>query len=74
MKQNKFKVAYLKPYTEVVVINNETLLTETSFPGQHKPARRKTGPTANNAKQESEWLEVGDNVSSSNEHTSLWDD
>ena len=43
MKQNKFKVAYLKPYTEVVVINNETLLTETSFPGQHKPARRKTG-------------------------------
>lgn len=74
MKQNKFKMAYLKPYTEVVVINNETLLTETSFPGQHKPARRKTGPTANNAKQESEWLEVGDNVSSSNEHTSLWED
>lgn len=74
MKQNKIKVAYLKPYTEVVVINNETLLTETSFPGQHKPARRKTGPTANNAKQESEWLEVGDNVSSSNEHTSLWED
>ena len=74
MKQNKFKVAYLKPYTEVVVINNETLLTETSFPGQHKPARRKTGPTANNAKQESEWLEVGDNVLSSNEHTSLWED
>ena len=74
MKQNKFKMAYLKPYTEVVVINNETLLTETSFPGQHKPARRKTGPTANNAKQESEWLEVGENVSSSNEHTSLWED
>ena len=74
MKQNKFKVAYLKPYTEVVVINNETLLTETSFPGQHKPARRKTGPTANNAKQESEWLEVGDNVLSSNEHTALWED
>ena len=74
MKQNKFKVAYLKPYTEVVVINNETLLTETSFPGQHKPTRRKTGPTANNAKQESEWLEVGDNVLSSNEHTSLWED
>lgn len=74
MKQNKFKMAYLKPYTEVVVINNETLLTETSFPGQHKPARRKTGPTANNAKQESEWLEVGDNVLSSNEHTSLWED
>ena len=74
MKQNKIKVAYLNPYTEVVVINNETLLTETSFPGQHKPARRKTGPTANNAKQESEWLEVGDNVSSSNEHTSLWED
>lgn len=74
MKQNKFKMAYLKPYTEIVVINNETLLTETSFPGQHKPARRKTGPTANNAKQESEWLEVGENVSSSNEHTSLWED
>ena len=74
MKQNKFKMAYLKPYTEVVVINNETLLTETSFPGQHKPARRKTGPTANNAKQESEWLEVGDEALSSNGHTSLWED
>ena len=74
MKQNKIKVAYLEPYTEVVVINNETLLTETSFPGQHKPARRKTGPTANNAKQESEWLGVGENVSSSNEHISLWED
>lgn len=74
MKQNKFKVAYLKPYTEVVVINNETLLTETSFPGQHKPARRKTGPTANNAKQAFEWLEVGDEDLSSNGHTSLWED
>ena len=74
MKQNKIKMGYQIPYTEVIIINNEALLTETSFPGQHKPARRKTGPTANNAKQESEWLEVGDNVLSSNEHTSLWED
>ena len=31
MKQNKIKMGYLKPYTEVIVINNETLLAETSL-------------------------------------------
>lgn len=74
MKQNKIKMGYLRPYTEVIVINNETLLAETSYPGQHKPGHRKTGPAANNAKQELEWLEVGGETSSSNGHTSLWED
>ena len=75
MKQNKIKMGYLKPYTEVIVINNETLLAETSlFPGQHNPGRRRAGPTANNAKQAFEWLEISDETSSSNGHTSLWED
>lgn len=74
MKQNKIKMGYQAPYTEVIVINNETLLAENSFPGQHKPGHHKTGPTANNAKQELEWLEVGGETSSCNGHTSLWED
>ena len=74
MKQNKIKMGYLKPYTEVIIINNETLLAENSFPGQHKPGNHKKGPNANNAKQALEWLEVGDEASSSNGHTSLWED
>lgn len=74
MKQNKIKIGYQAPYTEVIVINNETLLAENSFPGQHKPGNHKKGPNANNAKQALEWLEVGDETSSSNGHTSLWED
>ena len=74
MKQNKIKMGYQAPYTEVIVINNETLLAENSFPGQHRPGNHKKGPNANNAKQALEWLEVGDEASSSNEHTSLWED
>lgn len=74
MKQNKIKMGYQIPYTEVIIINNEALLAETSFPSQHKPGHHKTGPTANNAKQELEWLEVGGETSSSNGHTSLWED
>ena len=74
MKQNKIKMGYQIPYTEVIIINNEALLAETSFPSQHNPGRRKKGPTANNAKEALEWLEVGDEALSSNGHTSLWED
>ena len=51
MKQNKIKIGYQAPYTEVIVINNETLLADTSMPGQHRPGNHKKGPNANNAKQ-----------------------
>ena len=74
MEQNKIKMGYQAPYTEVIVINNETLLAENSFPGQHNPGRRRPGPVATGAKEEVECLEVSGETSSSNGHTSLWED
>ena len=74
MKQNKIKSGYQKPQTEIMSINSESFLLDASYPGQHNPGRRRTGPSASNAKQALEWLEVGDETSSSNEHTSLWED
>ena len=44
------------------------------MPGQHNPGRRRTGPSASGAKEEVEWLEVSGETSSSNGHTSLWED
>ena len=74
MKQNKIKLGYQKPQTEIMSINSESLLLDASYHSQHNPGRRRTGPTANNAKQALEWLEVGDEASASNGHTSLWED
>lgn len=74
MKKNKIKLGYQKPQTEIMSVNSESFLLDASFHSQHNPGRRRTGPTANNAKQALEWLEVGDEASSSNEHTSLWED
>ena len=74
MKQNKIKLGYQKPQTEIMSINSESHLLDASFNSQHNPGRRRTGPTANNAKQALEWLEVGDETSASNGHTSLWED
>ena len=74
MKQNKIKLGYQKPQTEIMSVNSESSILNTSFPGQHKPGNHKKGPNANNAKQALEWLEVGGETSSSNGHTSLWED
>ena len=74
MKQNKIKLGYQKPQTEIMSINSESFLLDASIPGQHNPGRRRTGPVASNAKEEVEWLEVGGETSSSNGHTSLWED
>ena len=74
MKQNKIKLGYQKPQTKIMSINSESFILNTSFPGQHNPGRRLTGPSASNAKEEVEWLEVGGETSSSNGHTSLWED
>ena len=74
MKQNKIKSGYQKPQTEIMSVNSESHLLDTSYHSQHNPGRRKKGPTANNAKQALEWLEVGGETSSSNGHTSLWED
>ena len=74
MKQDKIKLGYQKPQTEIMSVNSESLLLDASYHSQHNPGRRKKGPTANNAKQAFEWLEVSGETSSSNEHTSLWED
>ena len=74
MKKNKIKLGYQKPQTEIMSVNSESFLLDASFHSQHNPGRRRTGPTANNAKKALEWLELGDETSSSNGHTSLWED
>mgnify|MGYP000932801583 CR=1 FL=1 len=74
MKQNKIKLGYQKPQTEIMSINSESFLLDASIPGQHNPGNHRTGPSASNAKGEVEWLEVGDEALSNNNHTSLWED
>ena len=74
MKQNKIKSGYQKPQTEIMSINSESFLLDASIPGQHNPGNHRTGPSASNAKEEIEWLEVGGETSSSNGYTSLWED
>ncbi len=74
MKQNKIKLGYQKPQTEIMSINSESLLLDASYHSQHNPGRRRTGPSASNAKEEVEWLEVGDEALTNSNHTSLWED
>ena len=74
MKQNKIKLGYQKPQTEIMSVNSESFLLDASYPGQHNPGRRRTGPSASNAKEEVEWLEVGDEALTNSGHTSLWED
>lgn len=74
MKQNKIKSGYQKPQTEIMSVNSESFLLDASFHSQHNPGRRRTGPSASNAKEEVEWLEVGDGALSNSGHTSLWED
>lgn len=74
MKQNKIKLGYQKPQTEIMSINSESFLLDASFHSQHNPGNHRTGPSASNAKEEVEWLEVGDEALSNSGHTSLWED
>ena len=74
MKQNKIKLGYQKPQTEIMSINSESFLLDASYPGQHNPGNHRTGPSASNAKEEVEWLEVGDEALTNSNHTSLWED
>lgn len=74
MKQNKIKLGYQKPQTEIMSINSESFILNTSYPGQHNRGNHRPGPAPLGAKGEVEWLEVGGETSSSNGHTSLWED
>ena len=74
MKQNKIKLGYQKPQTEIMSINSESFLLDASFHSQHNPGNHSTGPAASNAKEEVEWLEVGDEALTNIGHTSLWED
>lgn len=74
MKQNKIKLGYQKPQTEIMSVNSESFLLDASFHSQNNPGRHRTGPAAANAKEEVEWLEVGDEALTNSDHTSLWED
>ena len=74
MKQNKIKLGYQKPQTEIMSVNSESFLLDASYPGQHRPGNHRQGSNAVGAKEEVEWLEVSGETSSSNGHTSLWED
>ena len=74
MKQDKIKLGYQKPQTEIMSINSESLLLDASFHSQHNPNRRRTGPSVSGAKEEVEWLEVGNEALTNSGHTSLWED
>ncbi len=74
MKQNKIKLGYQKPQTEIMSINSESFILNASYTGQHNPGRRRTGPSSAGAKEEVEWLEVGDEALTNSGHTSLWED
>ena len=74
MKQNKIKLGYQKPQTEIISINSESFLLDASFHSQHNPGLRRTGPSASNAKEAVEWLEVGNAALTNSGHTSLWED
>lgn len=74
MKQNKIKLGYQKPQTEIMSINSESLLLDASYHSQHNPGCRRTGPSSAGAKEEVEWLEVGDEALTNSGHTSLWED
>ena len=52
MKQNKIKLGYQKPQTEIMSINSESFLLDASFHSQHNPGNHRTGPSASNAKEE----------------------
>lgn len=73
MRQNKIKWAYQKPQTEIVIVNNETLLAETSFPSQHNPGKRKSGPSAN-AKEAFGWANSYEETVVHNGGSSLWEE
>ena len=74
MKQNKIKLGYQKPQTEIISINSESFLLDASFHSQNNPGRRRKGPSAAKAKEEVEWLEVGNEALTNSGHTSLWED
>ena len=51
MKQNKIKLGYQKPQTEIMSVNSESFLLDASFHSQNNPGRHRTGPAAANAKE-----------------------
>ena len=58
MRQDNIKRIYTKPEIEIIFINNETSLAQTSFPSQHNPGNRRPGPSS--AKPGLLWQEVGE--------------
>ena len=69
MKTKKRKV-YLAPQCQIAHMSEETSLMATSFPSQHNPGHRASGPSS--AKAATEWEDV--DVESGKESSSPWED
>lgn len=72
MKTNK-REFYLAPQCLIVQVSETNYLMDTSFPSQHRPARRGTGPAAQ-AKSFGLWSDENSEVGNSGESSSSWDD
>lgn len=72
MRQDNFKRTYVKPETQIILINNETLLGQASFPSQHNPGNRRPGPSS--AKPGLLWQEVGEEGIDNAENHMTWEE
>jgi hypothetical protein len=72
MRQNNFKRTYVKPETQIILIKNETLLGQASFPSQHNPGNRRPGPSS--AKAGLLWQEVGEEGIDNAENNMTWEE
>ena len=69
MKTKERKV-YHAPQCQIAHMSEETSLMATSFPSQHNPGHRASGPSS--AKAATEWEDV--DVESGKESSSPWED
>ena len=72
MRQDNIKRIYTKPEIEIIFINNETLLGQTSFPSQHNPGNRRPGPSS--AKPGLLWQEAGEGDTDNAGNNMTWED
>ena len=70
MMKTKERKIYLVPQCQIAHMSEETSLMATSFPSQHNPGHRASGPSS--AKAATEWEDV--DVESGKESSSPWED
>ena len=70
MMKTKERKVYLVPQCQIAKMSEETSLMATSFPSQHNPGHRASGPSS--AKAVAEWEDL--DVESGKESSSAWED